>query len=54
MTAGYCRCGNRSYGTDICDRCQDEADHAEDFPRPRFNPAPSNVRIPYDPETDPF
>lgn len=54
MTAGRCKgCGNRSADSDICDKCMDRMDHLEEHPRRRFNPAPSSVRIPYDPN-DPF
>lgn len=54
MTAGYCRCGNRSFGCDICDECDARSTEGQDRPAPRFNPAPSNVHIPYDPATDRF
>lgn len=53
MSPGYCKgCGNRSDGSDICDRC--EAFMDEDQPRRQPSFAPSNVCIPYDPDTDPF
>lgn len=50
MSPGYCKgCGNRNDSSDICDRCDRLRD---DPPAPR--PDMSHVRIPYDPDTDPF
>jgi hypothetical protein len=52
---GWCKgCAHRVWDSDICDECMAAMDAEDEHPRRYAQPARSNVRIPYDPETDAF